>query len=155
MKISFQALPTNAVEEIRRTGRDSYGNLVERKRLEAPTYPCRHCLEEIPADEDVLILAHRPFRRQHAYAETGPIFLCGKDCARAEPSQNVPEILRADQFLVRGYDGEERIVYGTGRVIPTRSIADYSIELLSNLDIAFVDVRSAANNCYQCRIVRA
>jgi hypothetical protein len=56
---------------------------------------------------------------------------------------------------VRGYTDDERILYGTGRVVPTPDIAKYAKELLENPQIAFVDVRSAANNCYQCRIERA
>ncbi|MFM2355423.1 MAG: hypothetical protein RLZZ528_1159, partial [Pseudomonadota bacterium] len=50
---------------------------------------------------------------------------------------------------------DERIVYGTGRVVPAGALADYAAGLLARDEIAFVDVRSARNNCFQCRITRA
>ncbi len=155
MSIHFTGLPTDSVDTVRRTGRDSYGLPVERHRSDGDVWPCRHCLGDIPEGEDYLILAHRPFRQTHAYAETGPIFLCATDCAPATPSAVVPEILRSPSYLVRGYSAQERIVYGTGRVVATREIPAYAEQLLGDADIAFVDVRSAANNCYQCRIRRA
>ena len=75
MRIAFHALPTETVKAIRISGRDAYGNLVERHRSDGTAYPCRHCLDVIPEGEDYLILAHSPFSRTQPYAETGPIFL--------------------------------------------------------------------------------
>ena len=155
MNIAFHALPEDEVRSIRRGGLDAYGNPLERHRADEETYPCRHCLGAIPAGGEYLILAHRPFRSDNPYAETGPIFLCAEDCTRPEPAPQVPEILRSPHYIARGYDGMERIVYGTGRVVPTPEIGEYALSLLSNSEIAFVDVRSAANNCFQCRILRS
>jgi hypothetical protein len=53
---------------------------------------------------------------------------------------------------VRGYDNEERIVYGTGAVTATAKIPEYAQSLLADSKIEFVHVRSASNNCFQCRI---
>jgi len=39
-------------------------------------------------------------------------------------------------------------------VTPTGDIAVYAASLLERPDIAYVHVRSARNNCYQCRIDR-
>ena len=154
MKIQFEALPAAEVAHIRSTGRDSYGNPVERHRSDGTVYPCRCCLGAVPDGAEYLILAHRPFASRNPYAETGPIFLCA-ECVRAEPSAQVPEILRAPDYIVRGYSAEERILYGIGQVTATERIADYAATLLARPDVAFVDVRSARNNCYQCRIRRA
>jgi len=55
-------------------------------------------------------------------------------------------------FIVRGYGENDRIVYGTGAVTPTGDIAAYAASLLERPDIAYIHVRSARNNCYQCRI---
>ncbi len=155
MQITFEALPSDIVADIRRTERDAYYNAVERHISTGEIYPCRHCLGEIPVGEHYLILAHRPFARENAFTETGPIFLCAKDCAQATPSDQVPETLRADHFLVRGYDDNERIIYGTGSVTQTPFIPSRARILLADPSVAFVDIRSAANNCYQCRIKRA
>ena len=151
----FHAMPTHAATAIRTSGRDAYGRPVECRTAHEPIYPCRHCLGTIPAGEDYLVLAYRPFETTNPYAETGPIFLCAKACKRATPSPEVPTILISPDYIVRGYDAEERIVYGTGQVTPTAEIGDYAGELLANPDIAFVDVRSARNNCWQCRVMRS
>jgi hypothetical protein len=135
--------------------RDAYGTPVERHISTGDIYPCRHCLGEIPAGKPYLILAHRPFASQNAFAETGPIFLCATPCARAHSSDKVPGTLRADQFIERGYDENERIIYGTGGVTPTPNIPSRARVLLADPSVAFVDIRSAANTCFQCRIKHA
>ncbi|AVO39655.1 DUF1203 domain-containing protein [Pukyongiella litopenaei] len=155
MDIEFLPLPGSVVAQIRDSGIDAYGNPVERHRSDGGGYPCRHCLTETPPGHDYLILAHRPFETRNPYAETGPIFLCADDCPTAEPSARLPAILRADSYLVRGYSAGERILYGTGKLVPTAGIAAYAARLFENPDIAFADVRSASNNCFQCRIRRA
>ncbi len=156
MPIEFTALPTEDVRRIRQTGRDAYGDPVETHRAAGDGVRlCRHCLEHVPAGKEYLILAHRPFRSTQPYAETGPIFLCAEDCARAAPSPEVPPILQAETYLVKGYDADERIIYGTGQITPTPEIAGYAETLLDDPNVAFVDIRSASNNCFSCRVHRA
>lgn len=155
VKIRFEALPTEDVRRIRNGGADSYGNPVELHRAVEDVYPCRHCLGTIAPGEDYLVLAYRPFAGNNPYAKTGPIFLCATDCDRAPVTDRTPPILRAPDYIVRGYSAAERIVYGTGQVTPTEEIAAYAGVLLTKPDVAFVDVRSARNNCFQCRIFPA
>ena len=66
----------------------------------------------------------------------------------------LPQILSSPDYIVRGYNACEQIVYGTGGVIPTSQIASRAEELLAEDNISFVHVRSARNNCFQCRIDR-
>ncbi|GAA6179353.1 MULTISPECIES: DUF1203 domain-containing protein [unclassified Shimia] len=154
MTIQFQPLPFASVTSIRDSGLDSYANPVELAVSDGDGIPCRNCLKITPKGQRFLILAHRPFEGQNAYTETGPIFLC-ESCAPAVPSQNLPAILTAPSYIVRGYSADERIVYGTGQVTPTSDIAAYAESLLAREGIAFVDVRSASNNCFLCRIKRS
>lgn len=154
MDIEFIGLPTATVAGIRHSGRDAYGRPVERHRAEGDAYPCRHCLGETAPGRDYLILAHRPFAGLNPYTETGPIFLCADDCRAWVPSPEVPGMLRSERYLVRGYTAEERILYGTGDVVPTGHIAARARDLLADPRVDFVDVRSAANNCFQCRVRR-
>jgi hypothetical protein len=116
--------------------------------------PCRHCLTDVAAGEAYLVVAHRPFRTLQPYAETGPIFLHAAECERATAHDQRPPILSGPDYIVRGYDDEERIVYGTGAVVPTPDIAAYADRLLGQDGIAFVHIRSARNNCFQCRVER-
>jgi hypothetical protein len=57
-------------------------------------------------------------------------------------------------MIVRGYSADERIVYGTGAVVATDRIEETAATLFARDDVAFVHVRSASNNCFQCRIDR-
>ena len=44
--------------------------------------------------------------------------------------------------------------YGTGKVIPTAEIEAAARRLFEREDVAYIHLRSASNNCYQCRIER-
>lgn len=150
----YHPLPSDAVRALRHGGRDAYGNLPERVRSDGPGNPCRHCLDFVPEGAEMLIAAWRPFGALQPYAETGPIFLCAGECA-AWSGEGMPPILSGSpDYLLKGYTADERILYGTGRVVPREEIAAYAAELLEREEIAFVDLRSARNNCFQLRMTR-
>ncbi len=88
------------------------------------------------------------------YAEQGPIFLHARACARHVCQSEVPEMLESETYIVRGYDANNRIVYGTGKIVPTDSLPTAADQLFADEKIVYAHVRSAANNCYQCRIDR-
>ncbi len=155
MSIVFQALPTDGVRALQSGGPDAYGMTPERRVSDGDGMPCRHCLKNIAAGDEYLVVAYRPFPALQPYAETGPIFLHAEPCERAERSGALPEMLDSSDYIVRGYGKDDRIVYGTGAVTPTDKIASRAEMLFEREDIAYVHVRSARNNCYQCRIERA
>ncbi|WP_149140367.1 DUF1203 domain-containing protein [Gemmobacter caeruleus] len=153
--LCFMPLPSDAVRALRAGGPDAHGQPAERTRATGAGNPCRHCLDFIPEGQEMLILAWRPFPAAQPYAETGPIFLCAQDCA-AWDGPGVPPILRSSpDYLLKGYGADWRICYGTGRVVPQAELVAYARALLARPEIAFVDVRSARNNCFQTRILRA
>ncbi|MER8703020.1 DUF1203 domain-containing protein [Mesorhizobium sp. M1273] len=155
MTLKFKALPTNAVRALQRGGPDAYGLKPERQISDGDGVPCRHCLKNIALGEAYLVLAYRPFPELQPYAETGPIFLHAKECECAAEGKMLPEMLESSDYIVRGYGKDDRIVYGSGGVIPTDAIAARAETLFERDDIAYVHIRSARNNCYQCRIDRA
>jgi hypothetical protein len=155
MPIRFEALLTETVRALQRGGPDAYGHAPERRVSDGDGVPCRHCLKDVAAGDAYLVVAHRPFDTLQPYAETGPIFLHAHECERAPASDAHPSILASPDYIVRGYDAGERIVYGTGAVIPTERISEYADRLLGQERVAFVHIRSARNNCFQCRIERA
>ncbi|MCR9218686.1 MAG: DUF1203 domain-containing protein [Alphaproteobacteria bacterium] len=152
MSIRFEALPTDPVRRLQRGAPDAYGAPAEQAVSDGDGVPCRHCLRQVEKGASFLILAYRPFETTQPYAETGPIFLHADPCKRAAASPTPPEILAGPAYILRGYDANERIVYGTGDVIPTADIATRAEALLARPSVSFVDVRSARNNCFQCRI---
>ena len=149
----FLAIPTDQVRAYRAGGPDANGQPPERHIAVSDGYPCRHCLKLILKGDGVLVLAHRPFASLQPYAEAGPIFLCEQECAPGD-GPDLPEFLVSPQYIVRGYGKDERIIYGTGAVVPTPDIPARAAALFENPAVAFVHVRSASNNCYHCRIER-
>lgn len=153
--LRFQALPTEIARHYRSGGKDANGQLPERHISDGQGNPCRHCLKEIPQGAPFLVLAHRPFGKAQPYAEVGPIFLCADDCERHPEAEETPGMfLGWEKLLLRGYGEDDRIVYGTGKVVPTAEVSNYAKELLSQPRIAYVHIRSASNNCYQARVER-
>jgi len=152
MSILFKALPTEAVRALQRGGPDAYGRTPEHGISDGDGVPCRHCMKNVAAGEGYLIVAYRPFPELQPYAETGPIFLHAAECECATEADALPEMLESNDYIVRGYGKDDRIVYGTGAVTPTGDIATRALKLFARDDIAYIHVRSARNNCYQCRI---
>ena len=57
-------------------------------------------------------------------------------------------------MLMRGYGTDDRIVYGTGRVVPTPDLEAACAATLRDPGVAYLHLRSARNNCYQARVDR-
>ena len=156
MSIRFVALDTALVKRLQNGGADANGHKPERHISSGGMMPCRHCLADIAAGEPYLILAHRPFPAAQPYAEQGPIFLHAESCPRHANSETVPRMfLERDAYLIRGYGADDRIVYGTGRIVAPGIMAQAAREAFGNPRVKYVHVRSASNNCYQCRIDQA
>jgi hypothetical protein len=66
-----------------------------------------------------------------------------------------PVLTSSPDYLLKGYGADDRIVYGTGRVVAKDKIVARAEEVFADPRVAYVDVRSARNNCFQTRIVRA
>jgi len=154
MPIRFTPIASETAAALRAGGPDVHGAPAERA-ISDGTAPCRHCLGLVPKGQAYLILAHRPFAGVHPYAETGPIFLCADPCEPPGDGAARPAMLSSPDYAIRGYDAEERIVYGTGSVVPASRLCSHAESLLANPKVAFVHVRSARNTCFQVRIDRA
>ncbi|MBD9372068.1 DUF1203 domain-containing protein [Rhizobium sp. ARZ01] len=154
MAIRYLPMPTETAIVLWNGGTDAYGMRPERRISDGDGVPCRHCLEGVRAGDPYLILAYRPFPKLQPYAETGPIFLHAEPCPAYSGAAS-PPMLESRDYIVRGYDADDRIVYGSGAVTPTDEIPAYAETLLARPEIAYIHVRSARNNCYQCRIEAA
>ena len=151
--MQYVAIPTDVARHYQAGGLDANGQVPERVVAEGAGNPCRHCLKMIPEGAGMLVLAHRPFPAPQPYAEVGPIFLCADEC-KAGGGETLPDMLASPDYIVRGYGADDRIVYGTGGVTATDRIAAQAGDLLADARVAYLHVRSARNNCYQCRIER-
>ena len=149
----FVAIPTELTRQYQSGGPDANGQVAERQVSDGGGNPCRHCLKLIPKGAGMLVLAHRPFPALQPYAELGPIFLCAEPCA-AGGGEALPEALASSDYIVRGYGADNRIVYGTGGGGAEGGQAAPADALFGDARVAYLHVRSARNNCYQCRIDR-
>jgi hypothetical protein len=142
------------VAQIRAGGPDANGQPAERVISDGKGKPCRCCLNTVPAGKEMLILSARPFETLHPYAELGPIFLCADDC-RPWEAEGMPPILESSPtYLMKAYGRDDRIIYGTGQITPRCDIEPYAETLFAREDVAYIDVRSATNNCFLTRIPR-
>ena len=152
--MQFTALTSEDVNALRAGAADALENPPERAISTGEGMPCRHCLKNIDAGKEMLIVSFKPFRGSHPYTEIGPIFLCADMCTRGGGA-DLPAILQSSpDYLIKGYDADERIVYGTGQVVPVDELKTQIGGILADPKIAFVDVRSARNNCYMVRVTR-
>lgn len=149
----FNPVPTDIVRAYQVGGPDANGQVPERRVAEGGGNPCRHCLQMIRDGAQMLVLAHRPFPTLQPYAELGPIFLCADACS-AGGGEALPAILASADYILRGYGVDDRIVYGTGAVVPTATIVDQAAARLADARVAYVHIRSARNNCFQVRVDR-
>ena len=154
MPVRFVALETSLVRNLQAGGTDANGQTPERHISPGSGIPCRHCLEPVAAGKPFLILSHRPFPAPQPYAEQGPIFLHAEPCRRPCPSAKLPSMLASEHYLIRGYNAEHRIVYGSGQIVPTNQIVERAEAMFTDPQLAYIHVRSASNNCYQCRLER-
>lgn len=153
--IKFVALPLEAARALQAGGPDANGQAPERRISDGDGVPCRLTLRTVPTGEPYLVLAHWPFPAPQPYAEVGPIFLHAESQARWPEGEAVPPALASPRYIVRGYGPDDRIVYGTGQIVDTPAIPAKAAALLEDPRVAYLHVRSASNNCYQCRIERA
>lgn len=152
--LKITALPTNITRTLQAGGPDANGQPPERCLSDGGGNPCRHCLRYIPEGAEMLILAHRPFPAPQPYAEVGPIFLCADECPRYDGGE-MPEVLQGSpDYLIKGYGAEDRIVYGTGAVVPQPDMLEQAGQIFTDPRVAYIHIRSARNNCYQARIDR-
>lgn len=155
MTIRFTPMPAAAARTLRAGGPDANGQPAERAVSPGPGTPCRSCLCTIAAGDAMLIFAIRPFETLHPYAETGPAFLHAAPCAPWDGAGVPPVLSESPDYLVKAYGRDGRIAYGTGRITPQEEVPAYAEALLSDGALAWVDVRSARNNCWLTRALRA
>lgn len=154
--IKFVSMPTETARALQAGGVDANGQVPERHNSDGDGVPCRHCQQDVAAGEPYLILNYRPFPAPQPYAETGPIFLHADACPRYPEVAELPPVVAVRKlFLLKGYNAQDRIVYGTGTLVAPAELPEAATRILARDDVAYVHARSGTNNCYQCRIERA
>ncbi len=154
MTLRFSGMPSELAAAYRAGALDANGQAPERRISRDGDEPCRHCLGTVAAGEEFLILAYRPFPAPQPYAEVGPVFLHARECAAYDEAALPPRERKGSGRILRGYGIDDRIVYGTGIVVENAAIVPMAEAMLARSDVAYVHMRSAANNCFTLRIDR-
>ena len=156
MTLRFSGMPSDVAAAFRVGAPDANGQTPERKISDGDGIPCRHCLGYVAKGEPFLVLAYRPFPSPQPYAEIGPVFLHAEECPAYDPAQGLPPRHQqgGSTQILRGYGDDNRIVYGTGMVVEAAAIETTAAQLLARETVAYVHMRSAANNCFTLRIDR-
>jgi Protein of unknown function (DUF1203) len=154
MKLAVRGIDSDFVNRIREGAADANGQRALTRRALGPANPCRHCLQLIADGDEKLVLAYRPFTALQPYAEVGPIFLHGRECARYDAEQLPSWFAYLQPALIRGYGHDDWIRYETGAVVAGNELAAECGRILSQPDVAYVHIRSKYN-CFQCRVDRA
>ena len=155
--VRFVAMETAEARAWQAGAPDANGQTPERHISDGDGVPCRHCQRDVAKGEPYLILAYRPFPAAQPYAEVGPIFLHAEPCERYPEGDEAPPMFfkNGRRYLLKGYCGNDRIVYGTGQIVEPADVAQAAAKILTREDVRYVHARSALNNCYQLRIERA
>ena len=155
MSVKFLPVSTECAEKYRAGYLDDNGQKPELAVSDGSGNPCRHCLTDIPAGKQMLILAFRPEEKINPYSEVGPIFLCADGCERYQSRSQIPAMFRRRKsLLVRGYSAQGRIVSETGSVVEVERVEARAAELFKDESVEYIQLRSSSNNCYQCKIER-
>jgi hypothetical protein len=155
MSLRYSGMPSQLAAAYRAGAPDANGMAPERRVSVDGDEPCRHCLGTVGVGEAFLTLAYRPFAALQPYAELGPVFIHADACPAHDPSQGLPgRETRGSGRILRGYGADDRIIYGTGKVVTNDEIEAEAAAILSRPDVAYVHMRSATNNCFTLRIDR-
>jgi hypothetical protein len=74
--------------------------------------------------------------------------------AYAVPTEIPAMLLEFETMTVRYYFEDDRIKYKTGQVVETPRLADKTVKWMKLDGVVYLHIRSAQNNCYQCRVER-
>ena len=155
-QVRFFSMPTKEAEAFWAGGPDANRQKPELHISPGGSVPCRHCQEDVAEGEPYLILAYRPFSQAQPYAEIGPIFRHAKPCARYPENGETPRMfLKRERYLLKGYGADDRIVYGTGQIVPPQEMKEIAARIFKRDNVRYLHVRSATNNCFSCRIDRS
>lgn len=145
--VSLKIVPLPAVLETEQPGR------VSKIAGEGDTYPCRRCLMDAEAGDEVYLLSYDPFLGDSPYRCASPIFVHKKQCTPYQGAE-VPEQQRKRLLSVRAYDAGHMIV-GHGDVLEGTKLEQTSEELLSDPAVEYIHVHNARPGCFAVRIERA
>ena len=151
----FRCLPTPSETGARwrTTGVDDFGNTLVRK-ISDGVAPCRHCLREGVAGEEMLLGSYRMPGPIGIYWTPSPIFLHAEACAAYDQANHVPDTVRGRLVSVRAYDADQMCLYDLGQAVEGGDVDPFLARAISDPRTSFVNIHTAKPGCMLCRVER-
>jgi hypothetical protein len=141
-------IPTATAERWRATGRDDRGNPVQRRVVDGPGFPCRHCLQLGQPGETMLLGSYELQRPQGVYWTPSPIFLHEHACPAFDAADEIAPIVLANGIVsVRAYDAEDLCLYDLGAISAGPDVAPFLARALDDPRTAHVNIHTARPGC--------
>ena len=149
--------PADVVRAARAHRIDPWGNVARFLPAVDRSAPCRHCMRGTHPGGDLLLLKFSPFAANSPspYAERGPIFLCGDECAPYAAHSRLPETVTTRQVNIRAYDAADLMLYGHSQLADGTEAEGVVARLLEDATVRKVHIRTALHGCFLCAVERA
>ena len=148
-------IPTETAQRWRQTGRDDAANPLRRAISTGTGAPCRHCLRNGTAGEEMLLGSYHLPGPTGIYWTPSPIFLHARNCAAYTGQDEIADIIRTSLISVRAYDADQIILYDLGQVAEGPHADAPLARALADPRTAFVNIHTAKPGCLLCRVDRA
>lgn len=146
--ITVHAIPSDDLEQIRRSGRDVAGNRPE-PWPDPAGMPLRCCLRRATADDEIVLIAHAPLQDPSPWREVGPVFVHAQRCPGYNEGSGLPPELRTGPRVLRSYRHNGSLYYDAIRPVAAGTDIEGALkELLDDPDVREVHVRSLAAQCF-------
>ena len=148
--MTFRVLPIEPARlaAIIESGRDHLGNPVQPWPVEG-WEPLRCCLRIAEPDDQIALVAYRPFDDLSPWSEVGPVFVHTAGCQGYDDPARLPQRLRTGPRILRTYHADCSMDYADITLVPAgEDIESALTDLLRQPGVAFVHVRSATAQCF-------
>ncbi|MFI5909289.1 DUF1203 domain-containing protein [Dactylosporangium sp. NPDC051541] len=148
---TVHALDADALESVRRTGKDVSGNPPVPYVAEGGE-PVRCCLRDATPGERLLLFGYEPMLPAGPYREIGPVFAHAQACA-GPAGDGYPADWRSRPQVLRAYD-ERGWIHPATRVHDGTDPVGELEAVLAQPGVVRVDSRNIAYGCYMFTVTR-
>ncbi len=153
MHYQFEAMPSPVADWHRQNRQDEMGNKILHVQ-DGGTYPCRHCLKEASKEDGALLFSYRLPLPDSVYAQPTAVFLCKSDCTRHVGGKSVPEIVRNRFVALRAFRANGLMDYAMNTLSNGEDVGVEIERILTNDEIAFINIHTALAGCMLCAVRR-
>jgi hypothetical protein len=148
------AIPTEMAESVRATMKSPKYGFPAYREVAAGRAPCRHCLELVKLGrEESILFTMDAFHGLNVPPSPGPVYIHSENCCRYDGTGAIPEVYRGRLLTLEAF-GADRKLLAEVRATDSReeAIAD---EMMQNLEVQYINVRSTEAGCFLFRLERA